>query len=662
MAELHESLKYLSPIEWEDVPRDDLSSYLSQTFNAAELLVNSVPPPPNGTPFESAQPHNTTANSARSANAVHSSAARPAAPDKEHADLQKSWGKPMNYSQKENPMNVALYKMAGKDRHGAWYARSNIMEGIGFTKFSRALMREFPETLLTQGAPGAGAKRGLSAEKRLERTEIDGVGKMEVYQLSAQMPPPVSPRDFLTLLHTTSTGLTDKSAADKQDGGRHVPRSFMVVSRPLTHPEAPVRSDFVRGKYESVELVREIPLHISGTSDEGADPELNPIEWIMITRSDPAGGVPRFLVDRGTPGAMLTDVTKFLDWACAQEEIPDADADEDKQLETSKRKAEVGEQEGTATASADGAAETTEKSTREAVAPVAAAQTHPAPSAAPPMGEEGGMASTLSSNLQAGVNTYAPTSVASFMQRQLQPDQSSTQDLTEEDTSDSSSVGSFMSAEEMKRLSTAPEEQDPRESTENLSVKSGASSSELSKSEKKSMSSHDRELNKITQQREKLDQKLAKKRETEENKLKQSQQKESSEQTKAREKMEKELKKTEERHRKEIEKLEQKRGKELKKAEERRRKMGDQNKLSLVARERDEFRNQSDLLRKENELLRDQVESLQRYNTALADKLGKVGGAEAVKSVQQEIKGPVQGETMKKSKSMESVGSSKKGS
>ncbi|KAK3706113.1 SNF1-interacting protein [Vermiconidia calcicola] len=652
MAELHESLKYLSPIDWEDVPRDDLSSYLSQTFNAAELLVNSVPPPPSGTPFESAQPHNTTANSARSANAVHSSAARPAAPDKEHADLQKSWGKPMNYSQKENPMNVALYKMAGKDRHGAWYARHNIMEGIGFTKFSRALMREFPETLLTQGAPGAGAKRGLSAERRLERMEVDGVGKMEIYQLSAQMPPPVSPRDFLTLLHTTSAGLTDKSAADKQDGGRHVPRSFMVVSRPLTHPEAPQRSDFVRGKYESVELVREIPLHISGTNGDAADPELNPVEWIMITRSDPAGGVPRFLVDR--------------DWACAQETIPDADADEDKQLETSEQKAEVTEQQGIAAATAeggapskDGAAETSEKSAPVAVA---VAQTQSAPPAAAPTGEEGGMASTLSSNLQAGVNTYAPISVASFMQRQLQPDQSSTQDLTEEDTSDSSSVGSFMSADEMKWLSTAPEEQEPRESTENLSIKSGASSSELSKSEKKSMSSHDRELYKITQQREKLDQKLAKKRETEENKLKQSQQKESSEQTKAREKMEKELKKTEERHRKEIEKLEQKRGKELKKAEERRRKMVDQNKLSLVARERDEFRNQSDLLRKENELLRDQVESLQRYNTALADKLGKVGGAEAVKSVQQEIKGPVRTDTMKKSKSMESVGSSKKGS
>ena len=640
--ELHDALKFLSPLDWEDVPKDDLNGYLSKAFTAAELLCNTVPPVPNGTPFDSAQPQFTTPNSAKLAKEVHPSPARPAPPHKGHEDLQKHWGKPMKFSKKENPLEVALYKMAGHDRHGAWYARHQVEEGLGFAKFKKALQREFPETLLTQGEPGAGAKRGLSAERRVERVEVDGIGRIEVYQLSAQMPSPVSPRDFLTLFVTTEQALTEKSAAGLSDGSRHVPRHYMIISRPLEHPDAPQRSSFVRGQYESVEFIREIPLHASAksksnlnltstsTPGEGdIDPELNPVEWIMITRSDPAGGVPRFLVDRGTPGAMLADVTKFLDWACGQEEIPDPDQDVEKQQQTSEQNAEevVGEN----SEQVEGSNQRTvprslDKPDQEVAASEAVAQ-----------GEESqqtGIVSNLASSLQAGVDTYAPTTVANFVHNQLEPGQPGTEDLS--DSSDSSSVDSFMSAEEMKRMSTAPETL-PQESTENLSVRSATSSGDLSKMDKKNLSEHDKEVLKIMRQREKLDQKLAKKRAEEEGKLNKFQEKEESEQTKARGKMEKELQKTEERHRKEVEKLEAKREKELKKAEERRKKKDDQNKLSLVARERDEFRSQADLLRKENELLRDQVETLQRENTALAGRVGKLGGADALKSVQDEI-------------------------
>ena len=51
--------------------------------------------------------------------------------------------------------------------------------------------------------------------------------------------------------------------------------------------------------------------------DEGSagDDELNPVEWVMVTRSDPGGSVPRFMVERGTPGSIVADASKFLDWA-----------------------------------------------------------------------------------------------------------------------------------------------------------------------------------------------------------------------------------------------------------------------------------------------------------------------------------------------------------
>src|SRR6201999_4204452 len=58
------------------------------------------------------------------------------------------------------------------------------------------------------------------------------------------------------------------------------------------------------------------------------DPEENPVEWIMVTRSDPGGSVPRFLVERGTPGGIVADASKFLNWACAKD-IEDFDSDDD---------------------------------------------------------------------------------------------------------------------------------------------------------------------------------------------------------------------------------------------------------------------------------------------------------------------------------------------
>jgi hypothetical protein len=91
----------------------------------------------------------------------------------------------------------------------------------------------------------------------------------------------------------------------------------MVVSIPVNHPDAPPRNGMVRGYYESIEMIREIPL--SGAED----PETNPVEWIMVTRSDPGGGIPRFMVERNVPSSIVQDAVKFLDWACPVTEIQD---------------------------------------------------------------------------------------------------------------------------------------------------------------------------------------------------------------------------------------------------------------------------------------------------------------------------------------------------
>ena len=56
MSELHKALEYLRPKDYNnDIPLDNLPALLSETFTKAEYIANSGPPPPNGTPYDSAR-------------------------------------------------------------------------------------------------------------------------------------------------------------------------------------------------------------------------------------------------------------------------------------------------------------------------------------------------------------------------------------------------------------------------------------------------------------------------------------------------------------------------------------------------------------------------------------------------------------------------------
>lgn len=599
MAELHEALKALSPTEWSDVPLDDLDAYMTALLSSGELICNSIPPPAEGTAFHEAKPHFEQPNGATSHKDVHPSTARSYPPGKEHEDLQKNWGKAMKFSAKENPLNIAVYKMAGHDRHGAWFARRSVHEGLGFTKFKNAMKREFAESMAVEGGPGSGSIRGIGVDTRLERREVEGVGALEVYQLSAQFPGPTTPREFIPLLITSDNAMTNLSAAKLSNGSSHVPRSHMILSRPITHPDAPERPGYIRGKYESVELIREIPLAQSKSGDSEGDPELNPVEWIMITRSDPGGGIPRFMVDRGTPSTMLGDVHKWLDWATV--------LNENEELGTQAPDKGPADTEETKSAEADG-----NKGLEATADPTARkrASTEPVP-------QQEGVVSHLTQALEAGIDAYAPTMVSSYMHGRMD-----SQDIDSDSSSVSSSSGSFMSANERHSVAAAedlPVDKDSPAASSQVSLASVDTKSS------KNLTQHDKEVIKLAKQRDKLDRKLAKKRQEEEARLKKTMESENGEQEKAKERHEREVKKSEERHRREMEKLEAKKEKEARKAEEKRQKRDERGIVSRVTRERDEFRSQAELLKREVELLHQQVGELQKENTGLASRLGQMG-------------------------------------
>lgn len=422
-----------------------------------------------------------------------------------------------------------------------------------------------------------------------------------MYQLSAQFPGPTSPREFITLLITSENCLTDASKV-----GDAVPRHYMVVSIPVSHPDAPPRNGMVRGYYESIEMISEIPL----AGAEG--PESNPVQWTMVTRSDPGGGIPRFMVERNVPSSIVQDAVKFLDWACAksegnEEEIADKDGSSSAlqvQEQEQERRRSIADLNGIGAGVGTSIADQPSISTKRAS--IRAESETSAP-------DQGWVAS-----IRDTVGGYVPDAL-NPLQRTISSSSSST----------SSSIESFASAEQ---FNTAMEGGLPV--TDDMPTPSTISQPELPVIDD---SPHGRKLQEIEDKkrlmRERLDQaqeKQAKDLATENNRTQK-------EIEKAAEKHTRERKKHEDKFEKEIRKLEERREKETKKLLARQQKEADKNHLLKAQRERDENKHRADVLEQENKLLKEQIGELQRENTALVARLGKTDlGKDILKAVKQE--------------------------
>jgi hypothetical protein len=186
MSELHEALACLRPKEFSDVPTDNLKTFLPEILSNAEIIANSVPPPPDGTPYESSKRTRTSPEPATNAADLTISEVRRPLPAEVHEKLQKSWGKPVKLGAKEVATGMRVFKMAGNDRHGAWFARTSVHEGLGFAKWKEAMQKEFPESLEVQGGPGEGNVRGIGGDQRLEQITVDGLGKLEGTSLGSE--------------------------------------------------------------------------------------------------------------------------------------------------------------------------------------------------------------------------------------------------------------------------------------------------------------------------------------------------------------------------------------------------------------------------------------------------------------------------------------------
>lgn len=407
----------------------------------------------------------------------------------------------------------------------------------------------------------------------------------------------------------------------------------MVVSIPVSHPEAPPRNGMVRGYYESIEMIREIPMPAAGTDSD--DPETNPVEWIMVTRSDPGGGIPRFMVERNVPSSIVQDAIKFLDWACARSDSDNTGETkgiDEKNATDSAVAVDDGERRlsrvesngitaGVGTSIVDRPSLTIRRSSHQADM------------------EQNDVPEGLLGQLRNTVEGYIPDSL-NPLHRTISSSSSST----------SSSLDSFASAEQFRTASDGLPIDD--------SIPTPSTTSQNSLPMALDDSPHAREMQKIEERKRMLKEKLEQAREKQAKELQNGNERTQKEIEKAAEKHVKERKKQEDKFQKEIRKLEERREKETRKLLARQQKEADKNQLLKTQRERDEHKQRVSILEEENKLLKEQIGDLQRENTALVAKLGKSdAGRDILRLVKEE---DVKSRTRASSRASVSSGKSKK--
>lgn len=407
------------------------------------------------------------------------------------------------------------------------------------------------------------------------------------------------------------------------------------MSKPCIHSECPPRHGIIRGQYESVEFIREVYVDnstdkrtkstadLSSTkdttsedltarprgstsSDHGHSPDVPvAIEWLMVTRSDPGGSVPRFMIEKGTPPGIVNDAGKFLNWVKSKPTDEPGTA----------RSVDVGPQE-----TADNIAG------REKADP--SLQGESAADSQATVFHQGAGDDAYWSNGVFGMITgafeAASSVVATGLRKQFtggkheDAEDPPLQDDADEMThSETSSIRSFTSA--LERSMTDDKDQE---------------SIRESQSDDKSQDNAPqiKELKRLEERRRKLDEKAAKMAERLENKRQGDKERDAAALAKAREKHEKEIAKHEVKYKRELRKLEEKREQEERKADERRKKAVEREEKSNLALELQKVRAERDIAVKQAELLKIQVGELQAQNTMLVARLGKLNGVERIDS------------------------------
>ncbi|GAA5938546.1 SRPBCC family protein [Sporobolomyces koalae] len=175
------------------------------------------------------------------------------------------------YSSNDNPPG------SGNTNGYKWHVRVSEHTDVTYDQFRAGL---FENHSLNE-------KEYIEDCQKAEQIQVIKQGEMEVWRMLYHQPFPASNRSFSFLIFTSEA---PSASAEK---------SFIVVSIPVAHPEAPPEKGYVRGRYVSVENCRDTPQGVI---------------WTMAVASDAGGMVPKFVSEKAMPSKISEDVPSFLSW------------------------------------------------------------------------------------------------------------------------------------------------------------------------------------------------------------------------------------------------------------------------------------------------------------------------------------------------------------
>lgn len=344
------------------------------------------------------------------------------------------------------------------------------------------------------------------------------------------------------------------------------------------------------------------------------------IEWLMVTRSDPGGSVPRFLIEKGTPPGIVGDAGKFINWITANAAESSSTPEDD--VHTPMETTGEGKEEPLHSLKVQSVPRISTPNHQEQYQE----DDQDVPSSNGLYGIIAGVFETASYVVTTGLRQFGGLDPSQDSQGSVQAENEVIEDGIKEEeeedekensddlSSETSSIRSFTSALE-KRMTTEKKLQ-----TESLN--------ESHSDESKSFGSQpfDKELKRLQEKRRKLDEKTSQMQERMEGRKRDGKDKDTAQLLKIREKHEKELAKQEAKFKREMEKLEEKRGQEERKAEARRRKALEKEEKSNLTIELEKVKAERDIALKRMQMLQNQVGELQAQNTMLVAKLGRMGG------------------------------------
>lgn len=341
------------------------------------------------------------------------------------------------------------------------------------------------------------------------------------------------------------------------------------------------------------------------------------IEWIMVTRSDPGGSVPRFMIERGTPPGIINDAGKFVNWLNSRQGGDKKSADHSSKQASSQTAQNT-------TSQVNGVqATTTDKTTQQQ--PPSLPGGYNEKQLADVNQEEGGGMGVW------GMITGAFGAAGSVMSNGLRWQLSSVEGMVDSDSdtesaredqpavekedalSDTSSIHSFASA-----LDGSGDAKSNMASTSD--EKSDAKITQGSNNQDRGL----KELKRLEERRRKLDAKMAKLEESVESKRVAGMEKEAASLAKSREKHEKEMAKHEAKYKKELRRIEEKREQAERKAEKRKKKTAERQEKTNLMLELDKTRAERDVALKKVDLLSIQIGQLQAENTKLVAERGRL--------------------------------------